>query len=68
MSAVMAQPQFVGGPARQSALYRERFCVAFGVDHPFAAKTAVPQLHRDMRRQPSLRRLNCEFREHLADL
>ena len=65
-AAVMAQPQGFLEGLHASALYRERFCVAFGVDHPFAAKTAVRLA--DMHQQPYLRRLNCEFREHLADL
>jgi DNA-binding transcriptional LysR family regulator len=64
--AVMAQPGAFLEGLRAAPLYRERFCVACGAGHPFEAKSAV-QL-ADMHEQIYLRRLNCEFREYLANL
>jgi DNA-binding transcriptional LysR family regulator len=65
-AAVMAQPDpFLEGLSAR-ALYEERFHVAFGIDHPFEAKPVIELA--DMNGQIYLRRLNCEFREFLANL
>jgi DNA-binding transcriptional LysR family regulator len=65
-AAVMAQPEAYLEGLHVAPLYRERFSIGFGVDHPFAAKTAVRLA--DLHMQNHLRRLNCEYREHLCNL
>jgi DNA-binding transcriptional LysR family regulator len=64
--AIMAHPD--GFPERFDvrSLYRERFTVAFPAGHRFAGFAAVPI--RELKGEQYLRRINCEYRDHLANL
>ena len=64
--AVMAAPQ--GFPDRfdMQSLYRERFVVAFPVGHRFETLKTIPV--SAVEGENYLRRVNCEFRDHLAGL
>ncbi|MGH1572404.1 LysR family transcriptional regulator substrate-binding protein [Methylobacterium sp. P31] len=64
--AIMARPDGFPAPLRANSLYEERFMVACGQLHDFACLNAVRM--RDMAGQIYLQRINCEYRDHLADL
>ena len=47
-------------------LYRERFVMAFPAGHRFASLNAIPM--ETISGENYLRRLNCEYRDHLSEL
>ncbi|WP_407529978.1 LysR family transcriptional regulator [Methylobacterium oryzisoli] len=64
--AIMARPDGFPDPLRASPLYEERFMLACGQLHDFSCRNAVRM--REMGGQVYLQRINCEYRDHLADL
>jgi LysR family transcriptional regulator, hydrogen peroxide-inducible genes activator len=64
--AVMAAPQGLPDRLNVHSLYRERFVVAFPVGHRFEAMRSIPV--SAVEGESYLRRVNCEFRDHLAGL
>lgn len=62
---IMAQPVSYPDRFDALALYTERFTVAFPPGHRFQALKAITP--RDMHGVDYLRRLNCEYRAHIAD-
>ncbi|MDR7040456.1 DNA-binding transcriptional LysR family regulator [Methylobacterium sp. BE186] len=64
--AIMADPRGFSDPLRESPLYEEHFMVACGPGHDFACRNAIRM--RDMAGQIYLQRINCEYRDHLAEL
>jgi DNA-binding transcriptional LysR family regulator len=64
--AVMAQPEGFAEPLRATALYDERFTIACSHSHAFAHRNAIPLA--DMQGQIYLQRINCEYRDNLAEL
>jgi DNA-binding transcriptional LysR family regulator len=63
--AVMAQPKGFEEPLRATPLYEERFMVACAHGHPFAQKNGIRMAEMD--RQIYLQRINCEYRDYLAE-
>jgi DNA-binding transcriptional LysR family regulator len=61
----MAQPGGFTDPLRAVPLYEERFMVACAHGHPFARRNAVR--FTDMQGQIYLQRINCEYRDMLAE-
>lgn len=64
--ALMASPQGFGEGLASEVIYRERFVLAFPVGHRFAGMNAIP--FSAIRGETYLRRLNCEYRQHLSDI
>ncbi|MGU3661744.1 LysR family transcriptional regulator [Methylobacterium fujisawaense] len=64
--AIMAQPDGFCDALRASPVYEERFTVACGQLHDFARRNAISI--RDMEGQIYLQRINCEYRDRLAEL
>ena len=62
--AVMAQPGALRRTLRRSPLYREHFVIAFPPGHRFEAQNAIR--FKDVEGEAYLRRINCEYRDHLA--
>jgi LysR family transcriptional regulator, hydrogen peroxide-inducible genes activator len=63
--AVMAQPEPFSGRLEVLPLYRERFCIAFPTGHRLEQQNRV-QIS-DVVGETYLRRINCEYRDYLAD-
>jgi len=63
--AVMAQPEPFSERLEALPLYRERFCIAFPVGHHLEQKNQVEI--GDVAGETYLRRINCEYRDYLAD-
>ena len=63
--AVMAQPEPFSERLDVRPLYSERFCIAFPVGHRLEEKNAVSVA--DVEGETYLRRINCEYRDHLAE-
>jgi DNA-binding transcriptional LysR family regulator len=63
--AVMAQPKPFSDRIEVTPLYLERFCVAFPTGHRFRERNAIPIA--DVAGETYLRRVNCEYRDHLRD-
>ena len=63
--AVMAQPEPFHERLEVLPLYRERFCIAFPTGHSLAHQNQVSIC--DVVGETYLRRINCEYRDYLAD-
>ena len=64
--ALMAQPDPFDPRLRAEPIYPERFGLAFSAGHAFEQRNV---LHvTDVRGETYLSRINCEYRDHLADL
>ena len=63
--AVMAQPEPFNDRLDVLPLYRERFCIAFPTGHRLEEKNRVAIA--DVAGETYLRRINCEYRDYLAD-
>ena len=63
--AVMAQPEPFNERLEVLPLYRERFCVAFPTGHRMEQQNRVRVV--DVAGETYLRRINCEYRDFLAD-
>ncbi|HTR16465.1 MAG TPA: LysR family transcriptional regulator [Acetobacteraceae bacterium] len=64
--ALMAQPGGFADPLRATPLYGERFVVACAHGHAFTQHNAIRLT--DMEGQIYLQRINCEYRDLLAEL
>ena len=64
--AVMAQPEPFNERLDVLPLYRERFCIAFPTGHRLEQKNRVEV--GDVAGETYLRRINCEYRDYLAEL
>ncbi|MCB9960143.1 MAG: LysR family transcriptional regulator [Rhodospirillaceae bacterium] len=64
--AVMAQADDFSDQFNVHPLYREHFTIAFPPGHRFAAANAVQ--YRDIHGETYLRRLNCEYWDHLRSI
>lgn len=65
-AALMARPEGFAPPLRALPLYRERFAIACAAGHAFAARNAIRVA--DLDGESYLQRINCEFRDHLAEV
>jgi DNA-binding transcriptional LysR family regulator len=63
--AVMAQPNAFNERLNVLPLYRERFCIAFPAGHRLEKQNHVHVT--DVAGETYLRRINCEYRDYLAD-
>ena len=63
--AVMAQPEPFNERLDVLPLYRERFCIAFPTGHRLEQQNRVAIV--DVAGETYLRRINCEYRDYLAD-
>lgn len=63
--AVMAQPEPFHERLKVVPLYRERFCLAFPLGHRLEQQSQVRIA--DVAGETYLRRINCEYRDYLAD-
>jgi DNA-binding transcriptional LysR family regulator len=63
--AVMAQPDAFNERLDVLPLYRERFCIAFPAGHRLEQQNRVQVT--DVAGETYLRRINCEYRDYLAD-
>jgi len=63
--AVMAQPEPFHERLEVLPLYRERFCIAFPTGHRLEQQNRVSI--SDVADETYLRRINCEYRDYLAD-
>ncbi len=63
--AVMAQPDPFNERLNVLPLYRERFCIAFPTGHRLEQQNRI-QIS-DVVGETYLRRINCEYRDYLAD-
>jgi LysR family transcriptional regulator, hydrogen peroxide-inducible genes activator len=63
--AVMAQPESFSERLEVLPLYRERFCIAFPTGHRLEQQNRV--CISDVAGETYLRRINCEYRDYLAD-
>jgi LysR family hydrogen peroxide-inducible transcriptional activator len=64
--ALMAQPQAFDERLSIAPVYQESFGLAFPAGHPFEQRNT---LHvADVKGQTYLSRVNCEYRDHLAEL
>jgi len=61
--AIFCRPESLEDRFHTLALYRERFVVAVGPQHPFARLNAVRV--RDLNNQNYLARANCEYQDYL---
>lgn len=64
--AIMSDPQGANERFDKQALYSERFVLAAPVGHRFEAMSEVPIA--EVQGENYLRRLNCEYRDHLKAL
>ncbi|WP_409756563.1 LysR family transcriptional regulator substrate-binding protein [Aestuariivirga sp.] len=64
--ALVANPQPFGDELTSEVIYSERFGVAFSAGHPFETREALHLL--DVRDEPYLERVNCEYANHIDDL
>jgi LysR family hydrogen peroxide-inducible transcriptional activator len=62
--ALMAQPESFDERFDVHALYEEHFVIAFPRGHRFEAQNAIR--FRDIDGESYLRRINCEYRDHLG--
>jgi len=62
---VMAQPEPFRERLEVLPLYRERFCIAFPTGHRLEQQNRVRIA--DVAGETYLRRINCEYRDHLAE-
>jgi DNA-binding transcriptional LysR family regulator len=63
--AIMAQPDAFNERLDVLPLYRERFCIAFPTGHRLEEQNQVRVT--DVGGETYLRRINCEYRDYLAD-
>ena len=63
--AVMAQPEGFAAPLQAQPLYAERFMVACAMTHRFTQRNIITM--RDLDGEVYLQRINCEFRDFLAE-
>jgi LysR family transcriptional regulator, hydrogen peroxide-inducible genes activator len=63
--AVMAQPDAFNERLEVLPLYAERFCIAFPIGHRLEQQNRI-QIS-DVAGETYLRRINCEYRDYLAD-
>ena len=63
--ALMAQPEGFADPLRAVPLYEERFMVACAHGHSFTRRNGI--CLTDMHGQIYLQRINCEYRDKLAE-
>jgi DNA-binding transcriptional LysR family regulator len=63
--AVMAQPDAFSDRLEVLRFYRERFCIAFPAGHRLGTQNRVRI--SDVAGETYLRRINCEYRDYLAD-
>jgi LysR family hydrogen peroxide-inducible transcriptional activator len=63
--AIMAQPDAFNERLDVLPLYRERFCIAFPAGHRLEQQNSVRVT--DVAGETYLRRINCEYRDYLAD-
>jgi DNA-binding transcriptional LysR family regulator len=63
--AIMAQPEPFNERLDVLRLYKERFCVAFPTGHRLEQQNHVRVV--DVAGETYLRRINCEYRDYLAD-
>jgi DNA-binding transcriptional LysR family regulator len=63
--AVMAQPESFNERLDVLPLYKERFCIAFPTGHRLEHQNRVRVV--DVVGETYLRRINCEYRDYLAD-
>jgi DNA-binding transcriptional LysR family regulator len=63
--AILAQPEAFNERLDVLPLYRERFCIAFPTGHRLEAQNRVRIT--DVAGETYLRRINCEYRDYLAD-
>ena len=63
--AVMAQPEPFNERLDVLLLYKERFCIAFPTGHRLEQQNRVRVV--DVAGETYLRRINCEYRDYLAD-
>jgi DNA-binding transcriptional LysR family regulator len=63
--AVMAQPEAFNERLEVRPLFRERFCIAFPIGHRLEQQNRVHI--SDVSGETYLRRINCEYRDYLAD-
>jgi len=63
--AVMAQPEQFNERLDVLSLYHERFCIAFPIGHRLDQQNRVEI--SDVAGETYLRRINCEYRDYLAD-
>lgn len=63
--AIMARPEGFSAPLSAQPIYLERFVVACALAHPFAQRNRVEMA--DMDGEIYLQRINCEYRDHLAE-
>ena len=63
--AVMAQPEAFNERLEVLPLYSERFCIAFPIGHRLEQQNHI-QIS-DVAGETYLRRINCEYRDYLAD-
>ena len=64
--AIMANPEGFSERIEAHSLYGERFVIAFPEKHRFAAMNGIPM--REIHGESYLRRINCEYRDHLSRL
>jgi DNA-binding transcriptional LysR family regulator len=64
--AIMANPEGFADRFESHLLYRERFVIAFPGGHRFAAMNGIPM--RAINGENYLRRINCEYRDHLSQI
>lgn len=64
--AIMAEPAGFNAPLQARFLYEERFTLACGSMHPLAELESVR--FRDLDGEIYLQRINCEYRDRLADI
>jgi len=63
--AMMAQPEPFNERLDVLSLYKERFCIAFPTGHRLEQQNRVRVV--DVAGETYLRRINCEYRDYLAD-
>src|SRR6266849_2374516 len=63
--AVMAQPEAFNERLEVMPLYSERFCIAFPIGHRLEKQNRIEIA--DVAGETYLRRINCEYRDYLAD-
>ena len=63
--AVMAQPEPFNERLDVLPIYRERFCIAFPTGHRLEQQNRIRIV--DVAGETYLRRINCEYRDYLAD-
>jgi DNA-binding transcriptional LysR family regulator len=64
--AIMANPDGFAARLEAHLLYRERFVIAFPEGHRFASMNGIPM--RAIHGENYLRRINCEYRDHLSEI